>query len=590
MEQSVFLALPHPGQVSGESLPGLLWPTKHKLMIAPGKCSVLTVNFNNLWCEALNNRGPLKLTHFTMHHSDIAAPEWWVDTLVEEMARVGADVLSAVVPLKDDRGLTTTAVGSDPDSIRRLTLREAHRLPETFCIDDIPGREPNRRLLINTGLWICRFTEKWVEPPTFPGFKQLDALRPKAGFPGHFEAVGLSEDWGFSQWAWNQKLRVFATRKLALTHYGMFGWDSSERGNWETDLGDARKDERLPGTPVPDRADWRFPCEVRGWLTQTEGECLADLARGKDVLEVGSYCGRSTICMAQVANRIECVDPFDARSVASEPADTLTEFSGNVARYGLREKVKVHCGVFADVSPAGPFDLVFIDGAHDEASVAHDVKRAMTLLRRGGLLAFHDYRKSPGENDGRWDPGVTAVVDGLVSRGARLVKRAGTVAVVCPDWSPTVIDESPVISPVAPSESPEEVRLPMSEKLYAKLGRANERIDDLDAAYDSLLRLTAGLIDGSIATTRVMVNLTGRSWVCADVGECPPSVATINGLPQVVMGSGPTREESATRIAYLEGQVQKLGKTLEKFVPPPDEVAAFANRNGSVADGVAVKD
>ncbi len=39
--------------------------------------------------------------------------------------------------------------------------------------------------------------------------------------------------------------------------------------------------------------------DVRGWLNDDEGRLLAKYAEGKRVLEVGSYCGRSTIWMAR---------------------------------------------------------------------------------------------------------------------------------------------------------------------------------------------------------------------------------------------------------------------------------------------------
>ena len=47
-------------------------------------------------------------------------------------------------------------------------------------------------------------------------------------------------------------------------------------------------------------------------------------------------------------------------------------------------------------------------------------------------MAFHDYRKSPREHDGGWDAGVTMAVEDILSDGANLLERHGTVAVVRP--------------------------------------------------------------------------------------------------------------------------------------------------------------
>src|SRR5271166_3289309 len=244
-KQNVYLAIPHTGAVAGQALPGLIWSSaRGNLTVAPGQVSLLATNFNQLWASALNKRETEGITHFAMHHSDIEASPFWIDTLIDEMDRVGADVISTVIALKDARGLTTTAIGSGSNSIRRLTLREVHQLPETFSINDVPGDGENRRLLINTGLWVCRFTEDWIFPPTFDGFHLKDQLRKNAD-TGEFEAVCLSEDWDFSQWLHNHNLKVFATRKVAATHYGVTGYPNDKpAGAWINDLGDHRKDER----------------------------------------------------------------------------------------------------------------------------------------------------------------------------------------------------------------------------------------------------------------------------------------------------------------------------------------------------------
>jgi len=176
----------------------------------------------------------------------------------------------------------------------------------------------------------------------------------------------------------------------------------------------------------------KFPDEVLGWLTEEEGRALAELARGKSVLEIGSYCGRSTICMAQTAEHIHAVDPFDGRGTPI-PGDTLSQFNENLHSYGVREKVTVHVGTSQEamLEPES-VDLAFIDGAHDFRSVMSDVKVAVKALRHGGRLAFHDYRTVPGEYDGRWDEGVTNAVTALINGGMKLLSRHGSIAVLDP--------------------------------------------------------------------------------------------------------------------------------------------------------------
>jgi predicted O-methyltransferase YrrM len=186
---------------------------------------------------------------------------------------------------------------------------------------------------------------------------------------------------------------------------------------------------------------WKFPAEVTGWLTEEEGRCLARLAAGKRVLEIGSFEGRSTICMAQTAARVDCIDPCDGRGTPDRQ-EHLAAWRRNMRRFNLG--AKMHVGTTEEVAPdLDPgYDLVFIDGAHDLDNVRVDVREAKRLLAPGGLIAFHDFRPRPGHHDGRWDPDVTAAVAELMLTGGRMVETAGTVAVVQLGPPPT---EKPVV-------------------------------------------------------------------------------------------------------------------------------------------------
>src|SRR5678816_4196366 len=166
---------------------------------------------------------------------------------------------------------------------------------------------------------------------------------------------------------------------------------------------------------------WVFPTDVAGWLTQLEGRKLASLADSKAVLEIGSYQGRSTICMAQTAARVVSVD-WHGGDIGCGYGSTETEFRANLEKYGFTGKVDVHVCRSSDYVSDERFDLVFIDGAHDYPSVKTDIAIALKALKPGGLIAFHDYRTFEGEYDGGWDEGVTNAVDQLLSNGATLLE------------------------------------------------------------------------------------------------------------------------------------------------------------------------
>jgi hypothetical protein len=172
---------------------------------------------------------------------------------------------------------------------------------------------------------------------------------------------------------------------------------------------------------------WTFPDDVRGWLTPEEGLALSELASGKAVLEIGSFCGLSTICMAQTAEIVHAVDPFDCRATPHAGfGSTFEEFEHNTYRYGVSDRVKTHIGtseVAIQRLPKGSIDLVFIDGNHSHQAVLFDTRVALHVLRPGGLVAFHDYKS-------RHDPEVEIAVQELIESGAKLIRVVGTIAVV----------------------------------------------------------------------------------------------------------------------------------------------------------------
>lgn len=75
--------------------------------------------------------------------------------------------------------------------------------------------------------------------------------------------------------------------------------------------------------------------------------------------------------------------------------------------------------------------------------------------------------------------------------------------------------------------------------LHERLGRKQEQLEALDASYTDLLRLLAQVVTGEVCRSRVLVNLTDRTWVRAPEGQTPPGLVQINGLPEYVVGPLP---------------------------------------------------
>lgn len=143
-------------------------------------------------------------------------------------------------------------------------------------------------------------------------------------------------------------------------------------------------------------SNWVFPADVRGWLHEEEAEFLRDAAVDKVVLELGAYCGKSTIAMAQVAKIVHTVDWFRG-DPQSKWQYTLPEFAENIARYKVVPKIVVHAGSISRIQtflPTNHFDLTFVDMSHDYQSVCSDTKVAWDCTKFGGMIVFHDWNDS----------------------------------------------------------------------------------------------------------------------------------------------------------------------------------------------------
>lgn len=382
--------------------------------------SLLSKNFNVLWCMLLNSmQSDDPPEYFAMLHSDVAAEPGWLDLMISILERQKLDLLSAVVPIKSQHGLTSTAVARVDGSTwrvgQRLTMTEVYGLPPTFTSEDL-GRD----LLVNTGCWVAKVGD-WCKEVSFTINDRI-ILSPD----GTYHSETEPEDWYFSRLCHDLGLRIGATRSVRIAHDGSASFRNDQP--WGTH----KHDSDMADGPVVPASGLRYPHEVEGWLTYREGRALYDLCKDKRVLEIGSYCGKSTICIAQSAESVTCVDTFDGRGTAS-PRSTLEDFQRNVRACGLQGKINPIIGTSDTADIEGEhFDVVFIDGSHDEASVEKDIDLAESVLTPDGIICMHDYQTHPGDARPGWDPGVTAAVDRHIEQGAVLLARHDSLAVIRP--------------------------------------------------------------------------------------------------------------------------------------------------------------
>lgn len=192
--------------------------------------SFLTKGFNQLLCNVLNNRSTYGFTHFLLHHADIEIKtQGWLPKMVQLMDQHGADVLSAISPIKNESGLTSTALQmGDPYPIKRFTLHEVHAMKEkTFT---------HEKLLLNTGVMLIDVRKPWIDKAKFTIEDEI--LQTEKGMV----ARSLSEDWHFSRMAREMGAKLYATSEIQLNHWGVQAFPSYTA--WGT-----MKEDKVSGTP-----------------------------------------------------------------------------------------------------------------------------------------------------------------------------------------------------------------------------------------------------------------------------------------------------------------------------------------------------
>jgi predicted O-methyltransferase YrrM len=149
---------------------------------------------------------------------------------------------------------------------------------------------------------------------------------------------------------------------------------------------------------------------LNGWLTIDEANLLYALARKTKgagrIVEIGSWKGRSTICLAAGAResgreKIIAIDPHTGSSEhqsRNPGVNTFAEFQKNIADAGVADFItpKVMTSRQAAQNFAEPVELCFIDGAHEYEFVNEDFKLWFPKVINGGVMAFHDTISWPG--------------------------------------------------------------------------------------------------------------------------------------------------------------------------------------------------
>lgn len=163
---------------------------------------------------------------------------------------------------------------------------------------------------------------------------------------------------------------------------------------------------------------------TKGFMPDDEGEALHGAAvvaaaeeRGP-LLEVGAYCGKSTVWLGAAARAGGTVvfsvdhhrgseenqagwdwhDP-DLVDPESGRMDTLPWWRRTIAAAGLEDVVVGVVGISATIGGAWatPLGFLFVDGGHGDEVVRADEAAWVPHVAPGGLLAIHDVFPDPAD-------------------------------------------------------------------------------------------------------------------------------------------------------------------------------------------------
>ncbi len=168
--------------------------------------------------------------------------------------------------------------------------------------------------------------------------------------------------------------------------------------------------------------DLKLLSRVKGFLTEAEGRCLYDYAlwagRFGPCLEIGSYCGKSTLYLGAACretNSVLFTIDHHRGSQEQQPGqpyfdpDLLDPVTGRIDTFAwLRETIEL-AGLVDTVVPmvcpsqvaarqwSTPLSLVFIDGGHSYEDVYADYIGWAGHVMPAGYLMIHDIFDDPAQ-------------------------------------------------------------------------------------------------------------------------------------------------------------------------------------------------
>jgi predicted O-methyltransferase YrrM len=158
-------------------------------------------------------------------------------------------------------------------------------------------------------------------------------------------------------------------------------------------------------------------------VSNTQGllDLISDLPSDLTMLEIGCYAGESTemFLRSGKVKKLYAVDIWDDPlnffnniNYTHDFKEVENSFDQKVKGFNV-VKYKTSIQNIPILAPnISDLDFIYIDANHDYEHVLADIKISISLLKKGGIIAGHDYNKNT--------PGVIKAVDEMFNSNIKL--------------------------------------------------------------------------------------------------------------------------------------------------------------------------
>lgn len=134
---------------------------------------------------------------------------------------------------------------------------------------------------------------------------------------------------------------------------------------------------------------------IRGWFSGEEMDAVYGVVKllkpGSLFVELGTYCGRSTLFFALANQDIDIITIDENDKFWGDEDIPVGKLDEGVADLPNVEQFLGNFSIFVDDFEDQTIDFLFVDGLHTAEGVRKDLDEWVKKIAPGGYILFHDY-------------------------------------------------------------------------------------------------------------------------------------------------------------------------------------------------------